>query len=74
MTCLRYPESDPLGDGQCECCGRPQARKASDPNRMRVLKLHDAGANLVDPCDVHAWDDLVLAGETAVCRCKRDGR
>jgi len=47
-------------------------REYSHP--ARVLKLHDAGAGLVDPCEVHAWDDLILDGEIAVCRCKRDGR
>ena len=36
MAKTTIPDTDPerLVYGQCECCGRPQARKASDPNRM----------------------------------------
>lgn len=72
---LLLPAGVPAVDvGKCAACGVLApirvGREYSHP--ARVLKLHDAGADLVDPCEVHAWDDLVLAGETAMCRCKRD--
>ena len=31
------------------------------------------GLRVGDLIEQHAWDDLVLDGENAVCRCKRDG-
>ena len=59
----------------CGACGVlvpiRTGREYSQPAQM--LKIHAPGSELVPPCEQHAWDDLGLDNERAVCRCERDG-
>lgn len=73
---LMLPAGAPAIDvAKCGACGVlvpiRTGREYSQPAQM--LKIHAPGSELVPPCEQHAWDDLVLDNERAVCRCERDG-
>lgn len=73
---LMLPAGVPAIDvAKCGACGvlAPIRTGREYWNPAQMLKIHAPGVDLVPPCEQHAWDDLVLDGENAVCRCKRDG-
>lgn len=60
--------------GKCGACGiLAPLRSGRDWHATTVLKSHAPGVALVPPCPQHAWDDLTLDGDTAICRCAKGG-
>lgn len=61
--------------GRCAACGLHTATtwrrrgRGYSYNGWETLKDHAPGPALVEPCPFHAWDELALHNDQAVCAC-----